>query len=219
MSCHAWHDLLQRHLDEDGPADELERHVAGCPDCAADWPAIARLLAGIRQLHPTPPPADLHARLVDSLLTEAHFASRTSQRRTMLSFVGLAAAAAVAITLGVWAWRPATEGPSAGVAEVKQPTPPTVAVQEPLRDSMEQASNAVAALTTRTASETVERTTLFVPLVKQAAPPLTEVPAALETPLERFREATQGGSAGLSPVGDSARRAVGLFLRDLPMGR
>jgi hypothetical protein len=220
MSCQLGQELLQRHLDEGGPADALERHVAGCPDCAADWPAVGRLLAGVRLLKPPSPPDGLRETIVGSLLAEARLAARSRWRRRVVSLGGLAAAAAVAITLGVWAWRPAAEDrPLLGSAQVRPVPAPAAPAQEPLRESMEQVGSAVAALTSRTASETVDRTTLIVPLVRQTAPPLADVPAALEPPLEPYREATQGVSAGLAPVADSARRAVGLFLRDLPMGR
>ncbi len=218
MSCQLGQELLQRHLDEGEPADALERHVAGCPECAADWPAVVRLLAGVRLLKPPSPPDGLRETIVGSLLAEARLAARSRWRR-VVSLGGLAAAAAVAITLGVWASRPATDRPSSLQAGVKPEPAATASIQEPLRESMEQAGSAVAALTSRTASETVDRTTLIVPLVRQTAPPLADVPAALEPPLEPYREATQGVSAGLAPVADSARRAVGLFLRDLPMGR
>jgi hypothetical protein len=212
MSCRAWQELLQSHLDEGGPADELERHAAGCPDCAAHWPAVQRLLAGVRLLRPPTPSAHFREQVAARLLEEARSLARPRWRRRVLSLSGLAAAAAAVIAVGLWAWRPSDDPSGSGGAVAVGPA-------EPLRDSMEQAGNAVAALTSRTASETVEGTTMIVPLVKQTAEPFAEVPEALGPPLGPFREATQGVSAGLAPVADSARRAVGLFLRDLPMGR
>jgi hypothetical protein len=85
---------------------------------------------------------------------------------------------------------------------------------------MAEAGTAVVSLTSRTASETVDRTSVLFPLIQQTAlESLDPMTTPLDPPLEPFREATAGVSAGLAPVADSARRAVGLFLRDLPVGR
>jgi hypothetical protein len=79
---------------------------------------------------------------------------------------------------------------------------------------MAEAGTAMAALTTRTASETVDQTRSLLPLL-----PTSTVEVLSEPPLEPLREASEGVSAGLAPVAEHARRAVGVFFRDLPMGR
>jgi hypothetical protein len=105
-------------------------------------------------------------------------------------------------------------GPTAGAAR-PQPEEPA-----PLRGSVAEAGTAMAALTSRTASETVDQTRSLLPLLPTSTVEvLSAGPAPLEPPLEPLREASAGVSAGLAPVAESARRAVGLFFRDLPMGR
>jgi hypothetical protein len=87
-----------------------------------------------------------------------------------------------------------------------------------LRDSVAEAGSAVASLTSRTAGATLGETAALLPLVAgPALPPLgEEVEPMVEPPTRPFRAAGAGVSAGLEPVADSARRALGLFLRDLP---
>ena len=213
MSCHAWQDLLNQHLDEGSSPDELERHAAACPDCAVHWPAVRQLLSGIARLRPPILPSSLQEQITARLLTEVRV--RSSWHRRVLPWTGLAAAASLVLAVGLWAWKPA-----GGVDSIARNVDPDLVASvpaEPLRESMEQAGDAVAALTSRTASETAERTSLILPFVRQTAEPFADMPEGLEPPLEPFREATQGVSSGLAPVAESARRAVGLFLRDLPM--
>jgi hypothetical protein len=76
--------------------------------------------------------------------------------------------------------------------------------------------NEVRSLVQDLANETVNETRQMLPGVK--APSLDELDLGppLEPPARSLREATESVSTGLEPVTDSARRAVGLFLRDLP---
>ena len=104
---------------------------------------------------------------------------------------------------------------------VREVPPATTAVvrAEPFRDSLGRAGTALSSLTTRSAESTVENTSSVFPLVNpQALQPMPPMPP-LEPPLEPFREASTGVSTGLAPVTDSARRAVLLFMRDLPVVR
>jgi hypothetical protein len=84
-----------------------------------------------------------------------------------------------------------------------------------LRESVDTAGDAFASLTTRTAGETVEQTRLLLPVM---VGPGLEPPGlpALEPPTRNLNDAGRGVSAGLEPVSGSARRAVDVFLRDLP---
>jgi hypothetical protein len=87
-----------------------------------------------------------------------------------------------------------------------------------LSESVAQAGEALTALTRRTADETVGSTRLLWPVVA-TPPPMEEpgeLPPALSPAARSWREAGQGLSSGLEPVTDSARRALGLFLRDIP---
>jgi hypothetical protein len=217
MTCRAWQDLLQRHLDGEGPPEALDRHLHDCADCAAQTTVLRRLLDGLGRLKPATPPAHLCERLVGRLCAERRVRRRMPWRR-IGSLASLAAAAALLVAVGVWSWRPITGKPAhlgQGFTEAPRPADEPA---PPLRDSMNRAGQAVAALTSRTASDTVETTTTLLPLVGGSAlGPLANPPAVIEPTAEPIREAVDGVSSGLAPVADSARRAVHLFFRNLPM--
>jgi hypothetical protein len=217
MNCPAWQDLLQQHLDgQAGPA-ALDRHLRDCPDCAAGAADVRRLLAGLALLRPPTPPADLADRLVARLCAEARARQVRPWRRRLAALAGLAAAAVVLLALGLWfSWpitgRPLDPQATQGPRPHEPPGPP-------LREPVARAGQAVAALTSRTAGDTVDRTTTLFPLVgRSPLDPLPKEPADVGPKLEPLREAADGVSAGLAPVTDSARRAVNLFFRDLPRG-
>jgi predicted anti-sigma-YlaC factor YlaD len=214
MTCRDWQHLLQAHLD--GTTDAgLEDHLRACPDCATQRQAIRRLLDGLALLASPAPPAGLSEHLTARLIAEDRTRRRQRLHRRLVPVLSLAAAALLVVVLGRIFW----PGPTAPVDPrpvVRLPDPPA----EPLRDSVAQASTAVATLTARTASATVDQTATLLPLVQGAAlEPLAVAPTPLDPPIQPLREATEGVSAGLAPVADSARRAVNLFFRDLPMGR
>jgi hypothetical protein len=229
MSCHAWQHLLQQHLDG-ACVGEMEHHLQSCPDCAAEQPAVRRLLDGIALLAPASPPIGLADRIAEQLSLEARRQRRLRQRRLLASLGTLATAAALLIAVGIYWWRPGAEDnrkPDAHArahkpdAQARGPftSPPSRTGEggaRPLRDSLAQAGTAVASLTSRAASETVDQTSSLLPLLP--APSLEPI-APEPAPMEPLREASAEVSAGLAPVADSARRAVGLFLRDLPVGR
>lgn len=219
MNCRAWEELLQRHLDGD-PSSGLRRHLLGCPHCAASHQAIDRLLAGVAQLSSPASPPYLGDSLTRTLLAEAKQQQARRWRRRVF-FAGFAAAAA-ALLLTIWAWRPLSRSPGengkgeTSVVQIESPADPA----PPLRDSMARAGEAVAKLTNRTANDAVDRSRTLVPLMNGPAEPLTSVSTGPDPQLDKpLREAAGGVSNGLAPVAESARRAVGLFLRDLPMSR
>jgi hypothetical protein len=82
-----------------------------------------------------------------------------------------------------------------------------------LRDSVDQAREAVVALTSRTAEEALGKTRRLLAKVPDLS---VAKGATIEPPVRTLREAGAGVTAGLAPLTDSARRAVDLFLRDLP---
>jgi hypothetical protein len=211
MTCQACEDLIQLHLDGVASPGDLERHLYACPDCAAERLAIERLVEGVRRLRPPAVPADVTERITADVLADRRVQGEPDWRwRAAVAVFALAAS--VAISLVAWAVWP-------GQSPTLQPR---VVAEQPasLRDSMAEAQSAVVALTSRTANETVETTSQLLPLV---APSDLEAMAAMAGPIdpamEPLREATSGVGAAVAPVADSARRAVGLFFRDLPMGR
>jgi hypothetical protein len=70
------------------------------------------------------------------------------------------------------------------------------------------------ALTSRTADEAVGRTRGLLPRVSGPIAPRAE--DLLGAPARTLRGTAAGVTSGLAPLTDSARRAVGLFFRDLP---
>ena len=74
----------------------------------------------------------------------------------------------------------------------------------------------MAALTTRTADETVAKTKGLLPVVTDPIPDKIDPETPTDRPARSLSETGEGVTAGLAPVADSARRAVGLFLRELP---
>jgi hypothetical protein len=224
MSCRAWEELLQQHLDGEGQPDSLDQHLDHCADCSAHRPGIHRLRAGLELLRPALPPANLEERITARLLTETAPRPLALWKRRFPPLAGLAAAAALLLAVGLWVWQSSglpnhPEHAGGPAVRPEPPKEPPALPAEPLGDSLGQARSAVVALTSRTASETVDRTSTLLPLVRQSSlEPLAPMSTPLEPPLEPFREATSGVSAGLAPLADSALRAVGLFLRDLPGG-
>lgn len=211
MNCRDCQDVLQRRLDGapegDGPAG-LARHLESCAACRDRFAAARRLRTGLALLEAPAPPHGFAGRVVARVLRD-HQAR--ALRRRLTRVVAAAACLALAV-LAAYALRPSDSGPA------PPPRGPVVRDDPPepsLRDSVAEAQSAVASLTNRTLVESVEQTRLLWPVM---APPLPELPAdppALP-PARTLAEARHGVSLGLEPVADSARRAVNLFLRDLP---
>ncbi len=164
---------------------------------------------------PIPPPY-----LADRIIAGAT-AQRRVRRRRLVLWAG-AAAAAAALLFVVWraffigGAAPVVPGSAPMVQNHEPPAPASIATpieaHATLRDSVEAAGSAVASLTSRTADEAVGKTRILIPAIGE--PSLAKID--LESPPRSFREAGAEVSAGLEPVADSARRAIGLFLRELP---
>jgi predicted anti-sigma-YlaC factor YlaD len=219
MNCLASRQLLQERLDGvpvESP-DWLE-HLRQCPDCRTLEAASRRLLEGMRPLAAPLPPPDLASRIAERVVLDRLRSRRRARRRWAVT-LALAASLFVALALRL-DWPRQLTGVesrhSAPVAAKNTPAPLEPAAEPPsLREAVTEASAAVAALTSHTAGETVESTRWLVP--KVSAPDLPRVDLeAIEPPTGPLREAGEGVSAGLEPVTNSARRAFGLFLRELP---
>lgn len=200
MTCRAWEPLLNDHLDG-GPADLLEQHLLDCPHCAAHRGDLVRLVRGLDLLTPPGPPPGLASRIVSAVTADRR--QRHSRLRRWMPYAALAAACLVLAVAGL---RPGRQ--------LDAPSARPVVAGPALRESVNRVSQAVATLTARTATATVEETARLIP-------PMGSLP--MEPPpqpaLEPIREATEEVTTRFAPVADSARRAVNLFLRDLPMTR
>jgi hypothetical protein len=223
MNCHDAHELLQQSLDGT-PIESPEwlAHLRQCGDCRALAAAGRRLQDGLRLLAAPSPPADLVTRIAERVLLDRRRACRRARRRWAVS-LALATGLFVALALRL-DWRGLPTG-----TEVHPPAPvvkntPTLKEKPAptLRESAAELGEVFTALSNQTADETVGQTRRWVSAatlspefrVLTDATPNSE----LRTPnSELLQAAGEGVSEGLEPVTTSARRAVGLFLRELPM--
>jgi hypothetical protein len=222
---------LQQRLDgRPGRDADLEVHLAGCPDCRELHAAAGRLEDGLRQLAPPVPPPELAVRVVARVLAQRRAAAR---RRRVL--VGCALAASLLLGyLAAPAWLPPDDGPGERQFALRwlnwiwpRPALQDIAIDIERGDLMEidvrppspapslraSVAEAVAGLTSRLADETVGPTRGLLEDIGPPAPPSPQTPDPPGSPL---REARQGATVCLEPVATSARRAVDLFLRELP---
>jgi predicted anti-sigma-YlaC factor YlaD len=212
MNCRDFRDLLQERLDgtalDTPPA--CDEHLRTCPACAALHAAAVRLGEGLRLLAAPTPPPDLADRIADRVLRKRLWRRPRGRRRVAVPLV-LAACLLVAIAARLsWHRNPTSPTAPTPHAGAQQPQPPGEPVD--LRESVDEAKQAVVALTARTADEAVDRTRRL--LAPGGSPSVSPPPA--RPPAQALREAGEGVSDGLEPVTHSARRAVDLFLRELP---
>jgi hypothetical protein len=210
MNCRTSHDLLQQSLDGT-PIESPEwlEHLRSCPDCRTLVAASRRLQDGLRRLAVPLPPPDLAARIADRVLLDRRRARRQARRRWAVSLT-LAAGLFLALSLRLdWSGRPVEHESDKPELVAKPAEVPT------LRESAAELGGAVASLTSQTADETMGQTRWLVPKVSSASLPKVDL-AFIGPPTQPLREASEGVSVGLEPVTSSARRAVDLFLRELP---
>jgi hypothetical protein len=210
MNCTEAQGWLQRQLDGEpvAPRAALDAHLAECPSCRELFAAAERLTTGLRLRHlPAAPP-----NLVDRIVHRVQADTRARRARRLV--VGLALAAGLLLAVGLFrrGGGPPVERPEA-VAVRREVPPPS------LQKELGEAGQAVVALTRRTADETVTRTRMLLPEVPLPAPPPAPTakvgPGAAE---QSLRDVGKSVTSGLEPVTNSARRALSLFLRELPGG-
>ena len=214
MTCPECHDRLQQWLDGRTRGAALGESPALCPACA-EWVAAAhRLDRGLHLLTPPAPPVHLADRIVAGVQVR-----RRRHRRRVLFWAGAAAIAATLLLVAGWrVFHTSAAPPSPAPALMVQGSDSTApaAAHTTLRESVEEAGSAVAALTSRTADETVAKTKGLIPVIVDPSLGNFDLQPPLDPPTRTLRETGEGVSSGLEPVTDSARRAVGLFLRELP---
>jgi hypothetical protein len=208
MNCAECHALLQQRLDGEPIADAgLDRHLAGCPECRQLFAAGRRLEEGLLRLPLALPPVGLNDRLVAAILADRR---RRLIRRRLAAAAGFAVAASVVVAVWLGSGGPAPQ-PVPGPMVQVQPPPPSPTAPS-LRDSVDELGAVVAALVRRATAETLDQTLRLWP---DPMPETAAEPAA-DLLVQSLYDAGQGVSAGLEPVTSSARRAVDLFLRELP---
>lgn len=215
MNCPEAQIFLQHQLDghpPEGDSSELARHLAECAACRSLEAGARRLREGLRFLAPPLPPADLTRRIVSQAL--AQHRRRTRHRRLLR----LAVAACLLVSLAWGLSRPKPSVPDLPVAQREPDRPPPPAPAPSLQEGVQQAGDALAALTRQLADSTRAPTRLLTPM------PLPDAAAVLPPDLQpevartaaSLRETRETMVAGLEPVTTSARRAVDLFMREIP---
>lgn len=214
MNCPHCHQLLQQRLDG-GPVPDpaaLDAYLAACPECRSWHAAATRLQEGVRRLTPVVPPDGLADRLVAHVLADRN--SRLRLRRRVAGAAAMAAGLLLALLAYQRFGLRDAEPPPGDAIVYDVPAPEAPAQPPSLQESVAEAGSAVASLTRRKADETVGQTwTWWADLVKEVPGP--EAPV-LDQPARPLREAGQNVTAGLEPVTSSARRALHLFLREIP---
>lgn len=231
MTCAESRELWQRGLDGEPIANdaaaELDAHLAACRACR-DLHSLAGLFSPSRLAFDRPaPPIGLSERVVRSVL-----ARRRARRRRVIGLAAMAASLLIAgLTFAGFQYFDHAQ-PVPQIAQQDSQVPQPVRGPErqvasvPLDRSVQDAGEALVALTRRTADETLSGGRSLLPDVGRAEPvnssPLLK--RTLETPAQSFREASTALSTGLEPVASSARRAVQLFWQDVspsavPAGR
>lgn len=213
MNCDDAHDLLQQTLDGT-PVESPEwlAHLRHCDECRALTLAGRRLQDGLRLLVAPIPPADLAARITARVRRER----RRTRRRWAAGFA-LAAAVLIALGLrGTWPGRTPENDARPSQTVVKNEPAREEKAASTLRESAAELSAIFSALSNQTADETLGQTRRWVSNVSSPALPQVDL-TAMEPPTQPLRQAGEGVSEGLEPVTTSARRAVDLFLRELPM--
>ncbi len=91
-----------------------------------------------------------------------------------------------------------------------------MARQKPLRQSVQEMGMVVASVGRQTADEALGSGRLFLPIVSPSGLGGLSIPETLSPPAQSLQSATESMSTALTPVTGEARRAVDLFLREVP---
>jgi hypothetical protein len=209
MNCVEYQESLQEKLDgAHGQSDAARQHVRECSSCRELHQAAQRLLDGLGRAVPPTPSLELTAAIRRNVLGDMH--RRRWQRRLLVS--AAAAAVLLAASLGIARWR----SPASPVAQAVLPLENDTR-QPSLRQSVERAGIAVAALTRRAANETLDESRFLfqVSMPDERRPQPAVQKLVQDAGLRPLTAVKDGVSEGLEPVATSARRAVRLFWRDL----
>jgi hypothetical protein len=208
MNCHECGEQVQRILDGEPPGSALEAHLSSCRYCRELHASACELLHGLALIDRPVAPAGLADTIVCAVLRDRALRRR---RRRMLT-----AAAAAAILTVVALWRPGNDRPTINQEQAVVDAEP---VPASLEENVQQAGQALADLTRRTAADTLGTGRTFLPSVeiaggteKQLA--LPDVPAE---PRRAWSDAVGGVSVGIEPLAASARQAASFFRREVPL--
>lgn len=213
--CLEFQEALQRFLDGEPGAPGLagEEHRNQCGSCQSEYLAALQLQRGLRLRGKPDSPTGLTERLVAAVMSDVTRPSASGTTRRILQVLAVAAALLLAIATG---WRVA-HAPSPNPTPVdiaKAPNPAPIELDRSLSD----AGSAVASLTRRTADETIEPARKLISSAAESpALKVEPIPDMMDPANQSLTRIRQGAALGLEPMANSARRAVSLFLRDLPI--
>ncbi|MBI3411983.1 MAG: zf-HC2 domain-containing protein [Planctomycetes bacterium] len=218
MNCLEFQELLQRRLDGVASPDppELELHLSTCRPCQERHAAALRLLEGVKNLPRPRTPEHLGKRIVSMVLEDRRLRQRRWRVRVMVT--SALAASLLVIALSGYYLLPErkTPGPKAAPEIARKDNTNDAEQPAEIAKSMEDARNAVTALTGRLADETKKQASI---LLAATGPvdigPMIggpEIPANLD---QTLRQAGQGLSEGLEPVARSTRRALQFLVREV----
>ena len=213
-ACAATRNWLNCELDgSSGPQPDLIReHREQCVDCKAYINASRVLLVGLSQLNTLKPKVGFADRVLakDQADTVRPW---LIQRRTVFGGFVLAASVLIAVFV-VINQNPKTKH-SLGLVAMAVPTPvefPVAALPDkpaPLRDSFQEASSALSALTRKATDDG-----FGLKLPKWPVPKM-QVDPKIEPALASLKEVGHNAELSLAPIADSTRRAFGVFWREL----
>lgn len=220
MGCADVHHWLQRRLDgefREAPAI-VERHLASCPRCRAQEAAAQRLDWALHRQPLPVPPAGFARRITVQAL-----ADRQRRLRTRQLWIGAALAASLLVVLSLLSFRsrqtpglsPVVDQPLARLAPPVERPPAPASVDR----NVAEAGSALVGLVNRTRQEALEQGRMLWATGVSVAAPRADRREPFDPTVQSLRTAGQEVTAGLEPVTDSARRAVRLFLHDLPLDR
>jgi hypothetical protein len=221
MNCSEFQHQLQQRLDGEARAaiGEIDRHLRECSSCQELQLIASRLTEVLGSRVAPVPPQGLRDQIVSLILDE--MASQRLWRRRWRRVMAVSAVAAgllLAVFVGYswWKSRQALNDPDSNTVVKKDEQPAPAPAQSPL--DIREAGTTLVALVNRTADETVGPGRMLLPK-GVSAPMLPDTDAwqpDLEPGAKSLREAQDGVAVGFEPVTSSARRAVSLFLREVP---
>jgi hypothetical protein len=216
MQCPECQELLQRRLDgEDlGLTPNMAEHIAGCAGC--------RLLLAASDVfaHGFPasadaPPSDLAGRVLERVL-----ADRVSRRRRsrLKWLVTTALAASIAVMVLAGRFLPVRHKPTVPDIAKKGITAPVEPAPVALGQSMDDARQAVAAMSGRWAARAKEQTkALFSSTLEDLKLPALPEASPLQPAAQSLQQAGQSVAEGLQPMAQTARRALAYFAKEVPV--
>ena len=217
--CAAARESLQNRLDGDESPESVSvrEHRSQCADCRALEAASRLLLAALPNLCPASPSVEFADRVLAADRVEPY---RPWFKRRWTWVGGLTLAASVLIAVFALTREDRTPLDTGRLVVIApQPQPPATAkVPEekpvPLRDSLQEASSAVASLTRKATADSFGLKLPKWTIAKGRMDPIANV----EPPPASIQDMRHIASSGIAPITDSAKRAFDVFWREFGPG-